>query len=41
MSMSAGGFVPGSGAGALILEDLDFALARNATIYAEILGCKQ
>ncbi len=38
MSMSAGGFVPGSGAGALILEDLDFALARNATIYAEILG---
>lgn len=38
MSNSAGGFVPGSGAGALILEDLDFALARNATIYAEILG---
>ena len=38
MSASAGGFVPGSGAGALILEDLDFALARNATIYAEILG---
>jgi 3-oxoacyl-(acyl-carrier-protein) synthase len=38
MSFTAGGFVPGSGAGALILEDLDFALARNATIYAEILG---
>ncbi len=38
MSKTAGGFVPGSGAGALILEDLDFALARNATIYAEILG---
>ncbi len=38
MSLSAGGFVPGSGAGALILEDLDFALARNATIYAEIIG---
>eukprot|EP01039_Chlorochromonas_danica_P012441 gene12441-14232_t len=38
MSMSAGGFVPGSGAGALILEDLDFALARNAKIYGEILG---
>ncbi len=38
MSSSACGFVPGSGAGALILEDLDFALARNATIYAEIVG---
>jgi 3-oxoacyl-(acyl-carrier-protein) synthase len=38
MSATAGGFVPGSGAGALILEDLDFALQRNATIYAEVLG---
>ena len=38
MSSSAGGFVPGSGAGALILEDLDFAKARNAPIYAEIIG---
>ncbi len=38
MSISAGGFVPGSGAGALILEDLDYALARNARIYAEVLG---
>jgi 3-oxoacyl-(acyl-carrier-protein) synthase len=38
MSASAGGFVPGSGSGALILEDLEFALERNATIYAEIAG---
>jgi 3-oxoacyl-(acyl-carrier-protein) synthase len=38
MSASACGFVPGSGAGALILEDLDFALERNAKIYAEIAG---
>ena len=38
MSATAGGFVPGSGSGALVLEDLEFALARNATIYAEVLG---
>jgi 3-oxoacyl-(acyl-carrier-protein) synthase len=38
MSASASGFVPGSGAGALLLEDLDTALARGATIYAEVLG---
>lgn len=38
MSASAGGFIPGSGAAAIVLEDLDFALERNATIYAEILG---
>ncbi|QXP66237.1 beta-ketoacyl synthase [Polaribacter sp. AHE13PA] len=38
MSETASGFVPGSGAGALVLESLESALARNATIYAEVLG---
>jgi len=38
MSLTASGFVPGSGAGALVLESLDSALARNAKIYAEVLG---
>ncbi|GAB3967034.1 beta-ketoacyl-[acyl-carrier-protein] synthase family protein [Spirosoma terrae] len=38
LSASASGFVPGSGAGALVLESLESALERNATIYAEVRG---
>lgn len=37
-SSDAAGFVPGSGAGALILESLESAQKRGATIYCEVLG---
>ena len=38
MSATASGFVPGSGAGALLLESLSSALERGAKIYGEIAG---
>ncbi|MDC8004225.1 beta-ketoacyl-[acyl-carrier-protein] synthase family protein [Aureisphaera galaxeae] len=38
MSASASGFVPGSGAGAVLLESLESAQKRGATIYTEVLG---
>lgn len=38
LSASADGFVPAAGAGAVMLESLDSAIARGARIYAEITG---
>lgn len=38
LSASASGFVPGSGAGAMVLESLESALERKAHIIAEVRG---
>lgn len=38
MSATACGFVPGSGAGVIVLENLETALERDAPILAEIIG---
>lgn len=38
MSASAKGFIPGSGAGLLMLESLDSAKTRGAKIYGEVIG---
>ncbi len=38
LSASAGGFIPGSGAGVVMLESLESAQGRGARIWAEVLG---
>jgi 3-oxoacyl-(acyl-carrier-protein) synthase len=38
LSASAGGFIPGSGAGVVLLESLESALERGARIHAELVG---
>ena len=38
MSSTAAGFVPSSGAGAMVIESLESAQDRGAKIYAEVLG---
>jgi 3-oxoacyl-(acyl-carrier-protein) synthase len=38
MSASAGGFIPASGAGVIVLESLESASERGARIYAEVMG---
>jgi 3-oxoacyl-[acyl-carrier-protein] synthase I len=38
LSQHAAGFIPGAGAGAMVLETLESALERGATIYAELGG---
>jgi 3-oxoacyl-(acyl-carrier-protein) synthase len=38
LSASAAGFIPGAGAGILMIESLESALERGAPIHAEVLG---